>query len=316
MNRLNDPSENYLARAFPFPLFNTSTFPRTIISPIFPQNQTVDTEWDRFIQSSLNELFPLNNQHTNIAINPNTDTIENILQQSFADTAQEKYKHILSKEGEKQIKQEPYDPTVHKIQICPITQNNFEQGKTVAVLPCSHIFEPEAINHWLHNEKANCPVCRHGLKSKEVKKETVDTRPSQYNSRISEGYQRLINSLNTIYDPIQPTQTDRSQILSPAPASLPPPPPRMLPRTSMNEEPSSLPLPPPSINYNTLYTGSQTSRQSAIGGITGRNFVEQFINHEINRVEEADLQQAIIASLVEQQTAEDNDIIMEDVDSD
>ena len=169
MNHSNDPSGNNLPinilETFPLPVFTQTTFPRPILpSPILPspilssnnifssllraRGQTVDVQWDNFLQSSFNELISPNNQRTtignNIPINTiaNTQipTLDHILQQSFTDSSQNCYKNIISKEGEEQIKREDYDPTIHKINSCPITQNNFEVGQTIITLPCGHIF--------------------------------------------------------------------------------------------------------------------------------------------------------------------------------
>ena len=379
MSHSNDPSRNNLPNnlpnnileTFPLPVFTQTTFPSNNIfsSLMRARGHTLDLQWDHFLHSSFNELIPSNNQRTiigsnipiNTMVNTQIPTLDHILQQSFIDSSQNRYKHIISKEGEKQIKREHYNPTVHKIHSCPITQNNFEAGQTIIMLPCGHIFEPEAINRWLHDEKANCPVCRYTLKSKEVQIETLDAsgtftqhnrRQAQPRPSISEGQRRLINSLNLIYQPLQNIHSDFSQILPPAPTRTPPPPPpadmppsptnmppppiSLLPPPPPNMPPSpisQLPPPPPTnmpppilppspleIPWDGLESGAPISSQT---------YIQQLLSNEIDRAEEANLQQAIIASLVEMQMAQekeadddndndndnDNDIIMEDADS-
>ena len=53
-------------------------------------------------------------------------------------------------------------------QCCPITQSEFAEGDTALVLPCGHAFMKDAIQTWLENESAECPVCRHALPSHEI----------------------------------------------------------------------------------------------------------------------------------------------------
>jgi hypothetical protein len=52
--------------------------------------------------------------------------------------------------------------------VCGIWQEEFEEGEHIKILPCNHAFKADAIMKWLEEEKAECPVCRFSLKSKEV----------------------------------------------------------------------------------------------------------------------------------------------------
>ena len=75
--------------------------------------------------------------------------------------------------------------------------------------------------------------------------------------------------------------------------------------------PPILPPSPLEIQWDGLESGAPISSQT---------YIRQLLSNEIDRAEEANLQQAIIASLVEMQMAQekeaeaDNDIIMEDAD--
>jgi hypothetical protein len=51
---------------------------------------------------------------------------------------------------------------------CGIWQEEFEHDQAIKILPCNHAFDAEAITKWLTTEKAECPMCRFKLKSKEV----------------------------------------------------------------------------------------------------------------------------------------------------
>jgi len=70
------------------------------------------------------------------------------------------------------IREMTYDPeTAEELKIntaCGIWQEEFEKGQVIKVLPCSHAFQADAITKWLTTEKAECPICRFKLESKEV----------------------------------------------------------------------------------------------------------------------------------------------------
>jgi hypothetical protein len=75
--------------------------------------------------------------------------------------------------GEKHgIREMTYDPeTAEGLKIntaCGIWQEEFEAGEAIKVLPCNHAFRAEAVTKWLTTEKAECPICRFKLESKEV----------------------------------------------------------------------------------------------------------------------------------------------------
>lgn len=114
------------------------------------------------------------------------------------------YKYILSEEGESQLKTIKFTKELGVINnICPITSLEFEENQNIISLPCNHYFDPESINKWLREEKAECPVCRFKLHSKEVKidekiyiRDDINYLIDLYRSRIN-----LINSLERIYNP-------------------------------------------------------------------------------------------------------------------
>lgn len=78
------------------------------------------------------------------------------------------HKKILSDDGLKDLKKVAYHPHQHKQSSCPILQTDFDEGEEITKLPCNHIFNTDAIEHWLKNEKAECPLCRYPLHHKEV----------------------------------------------------------------------------------------------------------------------------------------------------
>jgi len=84
------------------------------------------------------------------------------------------YKNVLSEQGEEVLRtvefQEVAETAPNKE--CPIFQTEFQGSQLVTQLPCKHCFEPDAIKHWLSTEKAECPICRHELPSKEIRDES------------------------------------------------------------------------------------------------------------------------------------------------
>ena len=77
-------------------------------------------------------------------------------------------KNVISDDGKKQLTSEKYKKDKFINSVCPITQEEFSEGETVVVLPCNHCFYHDGIMRWLETDKAECPVCRYKLSSKEV----------------------------------------------------------------------------------------------------------------------------------------------------
>ena len=83
----------------------------------------------------------------------------------------ESFKKVLSEQGKETIQNKKYSKEKYTDTCCPITYIDFQEGQEISELPCGHIFTPESIFDWLENEKAECPICRYKLESKEVKKD-------------------------------------------------------------------------------------------------------------------------------------------------
>ena len=82
-----------------------------------------------------------------------------------------KYRKIISKKGEKDLKQVKYNSNDFSMKECPITLKEFKEGDIVTQLPCKHIFDSSGILTWLKEEKASCPICRYELDAIEVENE-------------------------------------------------------------------------------------------------------------------------------------------------
>jgi len=127
--------------------------------------------------------------------------INSIMNRSLHDPAG--YKNIISDEGVETLKNIKYSVEACNNEVCPITRATFAVDDEIVELPCGHCFNPEAINRWLNEEKAECPVCRYALKSKEIKREhqhTINTDEMEiYDARIT-----LLNSLARANNTVHP----------------------------------------------------------------------------------------------------------------
>jgi len=136
-------------------------------------NETnLDTERDlyfRFLEDIL-QLPPLTGLRGGYS---NQNNIRDLLRQTLV-SDKNPIKQVLSDEGEKCIKYINFDSQIHTdITCCPITMKEFKDGDVIAQLPCGHTFDKTAILKWLKEEKAECPICRAKLKSKEKKEDVA-----------------------------------------------------------------------------------------------------------------------------------------------
>jgi hypothetical protein len=139
----------------------------TFLNIIQQDNESIDNEVDNINNASILTTF-LNiiQQGNEVELNRALIDTNDILQNSLLD--QGGVKNVISDEGELQLREMVYNAIEHKNSTCPIMQNDFNEGEIITVLPCNHVFYPEGINKWLKNIKAECPICRHKLSSKEV----------------------------------------------------------------------------------------------------------------------------------------------------
>jgi hypothetical protein len=98
------------------------------------------------------------------------DQIASILSRSLYDMRP--VKRVMPEEKEKEITETTFNKEqAEQMNIntsCGIWQEEFEEGEPIKILPCNHAFKADAITKWLTTEKAECPICRFGLESKEV----------------------------------------------------------------------------------------------------------------------------------------------------
>ena len=96
-------------------------------------------------------------------------SVSNILNNTL--NQENMYKKVINDEGLNEIVFDKYSAEKYpETKTCVITQKEFQENDDIAILPCKHIFDKDAILYWLKNQQAKCPVCRRELKCKEVKK--------------------------------------------------------------------------------------------------------------------------------------------------
>ena len=136
-----------------------------------PSNVTIQSIHNTFSNwSHRYRYIPLIN---NFIMPNNLDTVGRTVTRSF-DEDSPKYKNVLSSAGKSIIKFINFNTEKFPDQLlCPITQEKFEKDQNIALLPCGHIFEKDAVMKWLENENASCPSCRFKLDSVEEEKDPI-----------------------------------------------------------------------------------------------------------------------------------------------
>jgi hypothetical protein len=128
------------------------------------------------LESESNTIF--RNEMTHPSQAENDRLLDDILNQSFNDTDYT-YKQVISDEGKEELKHIKYSKSNTELNsTCPIEMIDFEEGDDIIMLDCNHCFTPAAINKWLEEEKAECPVCRFKLKSKEIRVPLLQQPPA------------------------------------------------------------------------------------------------------------------------------------------
>jgi hypothetical protein len=98
------------------------------------------------------------------------DSVASILARSLYD--RRPVKQVITEEAQREIIDKKFTASmVEELKIndaCGIWQEEFEDGEDIKILPCNHAFKSDAIIKWLREEKAECPICRFSLQSKEV----------------------------------------------------------------------------------------------------------------------------------------------------
>ena len=116
--------------------------------------------------NNINIFTTLLNDDNNRNVSSNFDNA--ILDDSFQQD-NSLYKNVISEQGNEEMKTIIFSKEKFEYDTCPILHTPFEEGEEITQLPCSHMFDTTAIKKWLQTEKAECPICRYKMKSKEIK---------------------------------------------------------------------------------------------------------------------------------------------------
>jgi len=113
-------------------------------------------------------------------------------------------KMVISEEEKNKLVTIKYRDALNKEQntACFITQDDFQEEDDIIQLPCNHCFSPDSIMHWLTEECAECPVCRHKFDSVEKRVE-ITPREDEEDSEMPELIpidQPIINNVFEIGD--------------------------------------------------------------------------------------------------------------------
>ena len=129
--------------------------------------------------------------------------MQSFINNTFNDE-QIKYRYVLDPDDKSELKLNIYQENdKHLNNKCPITMEQFKNGDSITKLPCGHLFNTDAIEEWLLNNQAKCPVCRHCLKNvKEIRitsivptvRDNSNNEELQINTDI--GYD--LNNINSI----------------------------------------------------------------------------------------------------------------------
>ena len=148
--------------------------------------------WYPDYTTNINSLYNNNYIYNN---DNDTELMNTVLNISMNDYMS-KYKNIISEEGLTQLNHIKYtfnrNNNIYN-KSCPIMMYEFEENQEIIQLPCKHCYDPVAIKKWVNEEKAECPVCRYKLKSKEIK---IECNNNSNNSNYFDNYTN--NELNEI----------------------------------------------------------------------------------------------------------------------
>jgi hypothetical protein len=111
-------------------------------------------------------------------------------------------KMVISEEEKSKLVTIKYKDATNKEQntACFITQDDFQEEDDIIQLPCNHCFTPDSIMHWLTEECAECPVCRHKFESIEKRVEPTPQEEDDDMPELIPMDQPIINNVFEIGD--------------------------------------------------------------------------------------------------------------------
>jgi hypothetical protein len=181
---------------------------------ILEYRNLLNNNQNNILEQFLNTFNNLNTSNNLIVDQPtfSNSIFDNVISQSLNQPSL--YKNVISDEGKTTIKKIKYKSNDVFNASCPISLVDFEEEQEVIALPCNHCFFPESIEKWLQEEKAECPVCRFKLKSKEIKYNEDDNNNNNNNNIMRNFIQHntlndhtLLNQRNNLFRSLRNSYT-------------------------------------------------------------------------------------------------------------
>ena len=184
INRQNNENIFFDSPSFEMPLNDISYNQRSNL-------RDLDQLLDRFMVSN----FLINNQDNSSLFSRNRglfsfNNSDNILNSSLYD--EKKYKNVISEKAKNLLKKVKYEKNICSNETCPITQDIFQEGDSVTVLPCGHGFSQGTVERWLEKQSNECPICRYEFESIEMKNESDE----ENNIPLQQSRNQFLSSLN------------------------------------------------------------------------------------------------------------------------
>ena len=111
--------------------------------------------------NSIEDLFLTTTQVSNIN-NIYSYLLHYDLPNEMLENIDEEEQTTITEKGRKNVIHMKYCKK-QNIGTCPITLKDFVEGCDIIKLPCSHIFDADAIMQWLENHISVCPLCRYNV---------------------------------------------------------------------------------------------------------------------------------------------------------
>jgi len=162
-------------------------------------NRRIENRFELLMERVLFGNFLLGNQNS-----------ADVLERSF--NVDNKYKNVISDKAKEELKKINYNKEDCVNDVCPISQEKFEENEEITILPCKHGFNSEYIENWLNKQSSECPVCRYKFESKEIKNEDYKEEED-----INQSRNNFLNSINSVENIIHPF--GRNQIFNTIPHS-------------------------------------------------------------------------------------------------
>lgn len=198
------------------------------------------------------------------------------------------YKLVLDPDNKSELKSYTYNSDAENLNCkCPITMSPFNNGDVITKLPCGHLFNSDAIEEWVLENKASCPVCRHKLKHTKEIRITPEIIPEVIpdNDDVNQRSLRLIRSIMNYI-----TGESVNQIINPIPNNA-----------ILNNDISNNAILNNQISGSYIFDNNIQEIDPVLNSINNYlSTINRIMDRRIQREDDNIMQEAILASLREQ----------------